>query len=184
MVKCQVALWICNIKKISLQTPFESVNGLNTLDWYTGRVSHGRGSMHKATSQNLPGDREVLSRDVYPQIVKDLQLCKATAVITSKMESCHAELCRPATGSYSLFSAQLAASVALSVLVLYGHISATGHNASGIIQVASVVAETPYIYWCHIEGCCNNPNGMSLQNLSFLSVMGMPRCFILTEYSC
>ena len=74
--------------------------------------------------------------------------------------------CRPATGSFNLFSAQLAASVALSVLVLYGHISAAKTQCKRHYS-GSVVAETLCIHWCHIKGCCNNPNGMSLQNLSY-----------------
>ena len=61
--------------------------------------------------------------------------------MTSKVEQCHVKLCSPATGSYSSTSAQLAASVDLIALVLYGHISATkaqcGQHYSG-----SVVAET------------------------------------------
>ena len=73
--------------------------------------------------QNLPSDNEVSSRYVYPQIIKTSQVCRATVVMTHKVEPCHVEPCRPATGSCNLLSAQLAARVDLTVLVLYGHIS-------------------------------------------------------------
>ena len=117
MIKCQVALWICSIKQLCLQTILKSVNGLST----------------------LAGDRVR-----FP------------------------EACSPVTGSYNLFSAQLAASVALSVLVLYGHISTTrthcGRHYSG-----TVVAEILNIRWCHIEDFCDNPNEIPLQNQYFFS---------------
>ena len=49
MIKCQVVLWIDNIKQMCLQTALESVNGLSTLDGDRERVPEGRGSLHKAT---------------------------------------------------------------------------------------------------------------------------------------
>ena len=116
--------------------------------------------------QNLPGDNEVSSRDVYPQIGETSQVCRATVVMTSKVEPCHVEPCRPATRSCELFCNQLAASVDLSILVLYGDISAVRRQCAQHYS-GSVVAETLIIHWYHTEGCCNNPNGMSLPNLSF-----------------
>ena len=116
--------------------------------------------------QNLPGDNEVSSRDVYPQIVETTRVCRATVVMTSKVEPCHVEPCRPATRSCNLFCTQLAASVDLSILVLCGHISAVRRQCAQHYS-GSVVAETLSIHWYHTEGCCNNPNGMSLLNLSF-----------------
>ena len=106
-------------------------------------------------------DNEVSLKDVYPQIVEASQVCKATVVMTSKVDPCLVEPRRPTTGSYNWFSAQLAASVALSVLVLYGHISAARTQFEQHYS-GSVVAETLIIHWCYIEGCCNNPTGMSL----------------------
>ena len=91
--------------------------------------------------------------DVYPEIVEASQVCKATVVMTSKVDPCPVEPRRPATGSYNWFSAQLAVSVALSVLVLYGHISAARTQFKQHYS-GSVVAETLIIHWCHIEGCC------------------------------
>ena len=44
-------------------------------------------------------------------------------MMTSKVEPGHVEPCRPITGSYIVFSARLAVSVALSIPVLYDHIS-------------------------------------------------------------
>ena len=86
--------------------------------------------------------------------------------MTSKVEPFHVEPCRPATGSCNLFCAQLSASVDHSILVLYGHISAVRRRCMQHYS-DSVVAETLNIHWCHTEGCCNNPNGMSLLNWSF-----------------
>ena len=85
------------------------------------------------------------SRDVYPQIVETSHVCRVTVVMTSKVEPCHVEPCRPATGSCNLFSTQLAASVDLSILVLYGHISAARRQC---VQhyCDSVVAETLSIH--------------------------------------
>ena len=135
-----------------LQTILESVNGLRTLDGDGERAQRN-------ACQNLPGDNKVSSREVYPQIVETSQVCRETVVITSKVKPCHVEPCRPATGSCNLFCSQLAASVDLSILVLYGHISAArrqcAQHSSG-----SVVAETLNIDWYHREGCCNNPNGI------------------------
>ena len=47
--KCLVALWICDIKQMCLQTTLESVSGLGTLDGDRERVSERRGGMRKAT---------------------------------------------------------------------------------------------------------------------------------------
>ena len=94
-------------------------------------------------------------------------LCRKTIVMTSKVEPCHVEPCRPATGSCNVFSAQLAANVDLSVLVLYGLISAARRQCAQHYS-GRVVAETLNIHWYHTEGCCNNPSGMSLPNLSLL----------------
>ena len=114
--------------------------------------------------QNLPGDNEVLSRNVYPRMIETSQVYRATVVMTSKVEPCHVGPCRPATGSCNLLSVQLAASVDLSVMMVYGHISNARRqcvqNYSG-----SVVAETLNIHWYHTD-CCNNPNRMSPPNLS------------------
>ena len=106
------------------------------------------------------------SGDVYPQIAEASHVCKATVAMTRNVEPCHVEPCRLATGSYSLFSAQLAANAALLLLVLYGHVSATRTQCERHYP-DNVVAKTLNIHECHIEGCCSNPNGMSLQNLSF-----------------
>ena len=96
-----------------------------SIDW-AHLMEMGACSSHAQSNacQNLPGDNEVSSRDVYPRIVETSQVYMATVVMTSKLEPCHVEPCRPATGSCYLFFAQLAASVDLSVLVLYGHIFA------------------------------------------------------------
>ena len=93
--------------------------------WRWGPCSREKGR-HKQnnTCQNLPGDNEVSSRDVYPQIIETSQVCRPTVVMTSKVEPCHVGPCKPATGSCNLFCVQLGASVDLSILVLYGHISA------------------------------------------------------------
>ena len=88
---------------------------------------------------------EMSSRDVYPQIVEAPHDCKATVVITGKVRPCHVEPYRPATGSYNLFLAQLAARVVLSVLVLYGHISAIRTKCERHYS-GSVVAETLYVH--------------------------------------
>ena len=84
-------------------------------------------------------------RDVYPQIVETSQVCTATVVMTSKVEPCHVEPCRPSTGSCNLFCAQLAASVDLSILVLYGHIFAVGRQCAQHYS-GSVVAKTLSIH--------------------------------------
>ena len=47
--KCHVALWICDLKQMCLQTTLESVNGLDTVDGDGEGVLEGRGSMRKAT---------------------------------------------------------------------------------------------------------------------------------------
>ena len=124
----------------------------------------GRHAQNNAC-QNLPGDNEVSSRDVYPQIVKITQVCRATVLMTSKVGPCHAEPCRPALGSCNLFCTRLAASVDLTILVLYGQISAARRKCVQHYS-GSVVPETLSIHWYHTEGFCNNPNGMSLPNLS------------------
>ena len=138
-----------------------------SMDW-AHLMEKGRHAQNNAC-QNLPGNNEESSRDVYPQIVKTSQVCRATVVMISKVEQCHIEPCRPATGSCNFFCAQLAASVDLSILMLCSHISAVrrqcGQHYSG-----SVVAETLNIHWYHTEGCCNNPNRMSLPNLSFFQL--------------
>ena len=89
--------------------------------------------------QSLPkpsGDNEVSSSVIYPQMI---EVSQVTVVIENKMEPRHVEPCRPATGSYILFPAQLASSVALSVLVLYCHITVTRTKCewyySGIIAL-------------------------------------------------
>ena len=134
--------------------------------WWVARSREkGRHAQNNAC-QNLPGDNEVSSRDVYPQIVETSRVCRATVVMTSKVEPCHVEPCRPAARSCNLFCTQLAASVDLSILVLCGHISAVRRQCAQHYS-GSVVAETLSIHWYHTEGCCNNPNGMSLLNLSF-----------------
>ena len=135
--------------------------------WWWGPCSRekGRHAQNNAC-QNLLGDNEVSSRDVYPQIVETSQVCRATVVMTSKVEPCHVEPCRPATRSCNLFCTQLAANVDLSILVLNGHISAVRRQCAQHYS-GSIVAETLSIHWYHTEGCCNNPNGMSLPNLSF-----------------
>ena len=123
-------------------------------------VFQGKGQhVQNNACQNLSDDSEVSSSDVYPQIVEASQ---------SKLEPCHVQPFRPATWSCNLFFAQLAASVALSALVLNGHISAAMTQCERHYS-GSVVDETLNIYWCHKEGYCNHPNGMSLQNLSFQS---------------
>ena len=132
--------------------------------WWVARSREkGRHAQNNAC-QNLPGDNEVSSRDVYPQIVETSRVCRATVVMTSKVEPCHVEPCRPATRSCKLFCTQLAASVDLSILVLCGHISAVRRQCAQHYS-GSVVAETLSIHWYHTEGCCNNPNGMSLLKL-------------------
>ena len=70
----------------------------------------GRHAQNNAC-QDLPGDNEVSSRDVYPQIVETSQVCRATVVMTCKVEPCQVEPCRPATRSCNVFCTQLAASV-------------------------------------------------------------------------
>ena len=148
-----------------LQTAPENVNGLGTLDGDRELVPQRRGGMRKITlCQNLPGDNEVLSRDVYPKIVETSQVCRAT--VASKAEPCNFEPCRPATGSCNLFWTQLVASVDLSILVLYGHISAIRIHCVQHYS-GNVVAETLSIHWYQTEGCCNNLSGMSLPNSSF-----------------
>ena len=110
--------------------------------WWWGACSRekGRHAQNNAC-QNLPGDNEVSSRDVYPQIVETSQVCGATVVMTSKVEPCHVEPCRPATRFCNLFCTQLAASVDLSILVLYGHIFAVRRQCAQHYS-GSVVAET------------------------------------------
>ena len=103
------------------------------------------------------------------QIVETSQVCRATVVMINKVEPCHVEPCRPAIGSCNLFCAQLAASVDLSILVLYGHISAVRRQCAQHYS-GSVVAKILNIHWYHTEGYCNNPNGMSLPNLSFFTI--------------
>ena len=44
IIKCQVALWMCNIKQMCLKTALENVNGLSTLDGDRERAPDGRGS--------------------------------------------------------------------------------------------------------------------------------------------
>ena len=63
----------------------------------------------------------------------------------SKVEPCHVEPCRPGTRSCNLFSAQLASNIDLSVLVLYGLISAAKRQCAQHCS-GSVVAVTliPY----------------------------------------
>ena len=168
-----------------LQITLENVNGLGTLDGDGEHVPQRRGGLRKTTlAKTFPRRYEVSSRNVYPQIVETSQVCRATVVMTSKVEPCHVEPCRPATGSCNLFCTQLAASVDLSILVLYGHISAVRRQCAQHYS-GSVVAETLCIHWYHTEGCCNNPNGMSLPNLSIFSVVGLSRYFRILpmEYS-
>ena len=155
-----------------LQTALENVNGLGTLDGDREWVPERRGGMRKTT------------HDVYPQIVENSHVCRATVVMTSKAEPCHVEPFRPATGSCNLFCTQLAASVDLSILVLYGHISAVRRQCAQHYS-GSVIAETLSIHWYHTEGCWNNPSGLSLPNLSFFSVVGLSRYFRILpmEYS-
>ena len=151
-----------------LQTAPENINGLGTLDGDRERVPQRRGGMRKTTlCQNLPGDNEVSSRDVYPKIVETSQVCRATVVMASKAEPCNFEPCRPATGSCNLFWTQLVASVDLSILVLYGHISAVRRQCAQHYS-GNVVAETLSIHWYHTEG--NNLSGMSLPNSSFFQL--------------
>ena len=176
--KCHVALWICDIKQMCLQTALKvSIYWAHLME--TGSVFQ-RVGMACATQnnacQNLPGNNEVSSRDVYPQIVETSQVCRATILMIKKVEPCHVEPCRPATGSCNLFCAQLAASVNLSILVLYGHISAIRRQYAQDYS-SSVVAEALNIHWYHTECFCNNPNGMSLPNLSFFSVVSLSRYF-------
>ena len=104
--------------------------------------------------------------------------------MTSKAEPCHVEPCKPATGSCNLFWTQLAASVDLSILVLYEHITTVRRQFAQHYS-GSVVAETLSIHWYHTEGCCNDPSGMSLPNLSFFSVVDLSGYFriLLMEYS-
>ena len=131
-----------------------------------GACFRGKGRHAQSNAcQNFPGDNEVSSRDVYSQIVETSQICRATVGMTNTTEPCHVEPCRPATRSCILFCAQLAASVDLSILVLYGHISAARRQCAQHCS-GSIVAETLNIHWYHTGGCCNNPNGMSLPNLS------------------
>ena len=85
--------------------------------------------------------------------------------MTNKLEPCNVEPCRWAKGSCNVFSAQLAASVDLSVLALYGHIFVARRQCVQHYS-GSVVAEILNIHWCHTENCCNNPKRMSLPNLS------------------
>ena len=156
-------LWICDIKQMCLQIALENVNGLGTLDDDGERVPERRSGMRKTTlAKTFQAITRCPSRDVYPQIGDTSQGCRATVVMTSKVEPCHVEPCRPATRSCT----QLAASVDLSILVLYGHIPAERRQCAQHYS-GNVVAETISIHWYHTEGCCNNPNGMSLPNLSF-----------------
>ena len=94
----------------------------------------------------------------------------------NKVEPCHVEACRPETWSCNLFCGQRAASVNLSILVLYSHISPVRRQCAQHYS-GSVVVETLNIHWCHTGGFCNNPNGTSLPNSSFLSVVGLSRYF-------
>ena len=96
-------------------------------------------------------------KDVYPQIAEASHVCEVVAVMTT--------LPCWATGSCNLLSDQLAASVRLSALVLYGHISAARTQCEQHYS-RNALAETPSIHWCLIE-YCNNTNGMTLQNLPF-----------------
>ena len=101
-----------------LQIALESVNGLGTLDGDGEHIPERRGGHAQNNAcQNLSGNNEMSSRDVYPQIVETSQVCRVTVVMTNKVEPCHVEPCRPATGFCNSSCAQLAASVDLSKLV-------------------------------------------------------------------
>ena len=145
-----------------LPIALENVNGLGTLDGHGERVPERRGGMRKTT---LAKTFQAITR-CRQEIVETSQVCRATVVMTSKVEPCRVEPCRPATRSCNSFCTQLAASVNLSILVLYGHISAVKRQCAQHYS-GSVVAETLSIHWYHTKGCCNNPNRMPLPNLSF-----------------
>ena len=113
--------------------------------WRWGACSREKGRhAQNSACQNLPDDNEVSSRYVYPQIVETSQVCRATVVMTSKVEPCHVEHCRPATRSCNLFSTQLAASVDLSILVLYGHISVVRRQCAQHYSGSVVSWDTKY----------------------------------------
>ena len=70
----------------------------------------------------------------------------------------------------------MAVNVAVLVLVYYGHVSAA-RTRCGRHYSSSGVVETLNIHLCHIEGCCNNQNGMPPQNFCISSVVGLSRYF-------
>ena len=111
---------------------------LGTFDGDGERVPEGRGGMHKTTFVKTS---QAITRCRQEMIVETTQVCRAAVVMTSTVEPCHVEPCRPATWSCNLFCAQLAVSVDLSILVLYGHISAVRRQCAQHYS-GSVVAET------------------------------------------
>ena len=100
---------MCDIKQMCLQIGLESVNGLGTLDGDGERVPERRGGRRKTT---LAKTFQAITRCHQEMFtLRTSQVWRATVVMTSKVEPCHVEPCRPATGSCNLFCAQLEASV-------------------------------------------------------------------------
>ena len=80
-------------------------------------------------------------------IIKASYVCKAIAVVTGRMGSCHVE----PTAGFIFFSVQIAADVSHSVLALCAH-NFSPRTRYKRHNFRSAVAETLNIYSCHREG--------------------------------